>query len=253
MFLLPVISIVWPETGVKCRDDKDPELILKDTEKNDYCNIMSIETELKARVEKQDCKKRLETIAGQGVVFVKDDAYWFPGFSGLPDEGAGRDPRNGWLPCSGLRVRREKKAGKETTLVTWKKKEKRDGMEINDEREFTVSCGTLFEEFLYTLGLRKKIIKHKKGWAWNIDGVTAELAEVSGITEAPNFTGDEIPDSSKSGILKTLGWFLELEILDCGDETAARRRLLDALAKVGIGEASIENRYYSELLAAQRP
>jgi adenylate cyclase class 2 len=215
---------------------------------------MGIEMELKARVEKQDCKKRLETIAGRGAAFVKDDAYWFPGFSGLPDKEAGGDPRGGGILCSGLRVRREKKAGKETTLVTWKKKEKRNGMEINDEKEFAVSDGALFEELLYVLGLRKKTIKHKEGWAWNIDGITAELVEVSGIyTGTPNFTSSEIPDSSKSGILKTLGWFLELEILDCGDETAARRRLLNTLAKAGIGEANIENRYYSELLAAQRP
>jgi adenylate cyclase class 2 len=229
-------------------------VILKDTGKNNYRNIMSIEMELKAPAEKQDCKKRLETIAGEGAAFVKDDAYWFPGFSGLPCKGTGGNP----LSRSGLRVRREKKAGKETILVTWKKKEKRNGMEINDEREFTVSCGTLFEEFLYTLGLQKKIIKHKEGWVWDIGGVTAELAEVSGTyTETPNSTGDRIPDSSESGtpdfpkgeILKTLGWFLELEILGNADEKAARRRLLDVLAKAGIGEASIENRYYSELLA----
>jgi adenylate cyclase class 2 len=223
---------------------------LKDTGKNNYRNVMSIEMELKARVEKQDCKKRLETIAGRGAAFVKDDAYWFPGFSGLPAEGADRYLRG--LPRSGLRVRREKRAGKETILVTWKKKEKRDGMEMNDEKEFTVSDGTLFEEFLYTLGLRKKIIKHKEGWSWDIDGVTAELAEVSGIhAGTPNFTGT--PDFPNGEILKTLGWFLELEILGDTDEKAARRRLLDALAKAGIGEASIENRYYSELLAAQRP
>jgi adenylate cyclase class 2 len=193
---------------------------------------MSVEMELKARAEKQDCKKRLETIAGQGAAFVKDDAYWFPGFSAPPGGGAGEDP----LSRSGLRLRREKKAGKETVLVTWKKKEKRNGMEINDEREFAVSSGALFEELLYALGLRKKITKHKEGWAWNIDGVTAELAEVSGF-----IAGDGIP--------KTLGWFLELEILDNADETAARRRLLDALAQAGIGEAGIEKRYYSELLA----
>jgi adenylate cyclase class 2 len=219
---------------------------------------MGIETELKARAEKQDCKKRLETIAGQGTAFVKDDVYWFPAgeFSDLPNEGF---PRGGLLR-SGLRVRREKKSGKETTIVTWKRKEKRDGMEINDEKEFTVSRGTLFEELLYALGLRKKIIKHKEGWVWDIDGVTAELAEVSGIhAGTSNSTGDGIQDSSESGIsdfpkgeiLKTLGWFLELEILGDTDEKAARRRLLGALAKAGIGEASIENRYYSELLAAR--
>jgi adenylate cyclase class 2 len=205
---------------------------------------MSLEMEIKARAEKQDCKKRLETIAGQAAAFVKDDAYWFPGRSGEGSSGGG-------LFRSGLRVRREKKAGKETVLVTWKKKEKRDGMEVNDEKEFTVSRGALFEELLYALGLRKKITKHKEGWAWNIDGVTAELAEVSGMyTKPSDFTQTDPPDSPRGGTLKTLGWFLELEILD--DETDARRRLLEVLAKAGIGEAGIENRYYSELLMSER-
>jgi adenylate cyclase class 2 len=240
MFLLPISSVVRPETGVKydkkygcSKTSVFGTTILKNTEQNNYRNIMGIEMELKARVEKQVCKKRLETIAGQGAAFVKDDAYWFP------ENPSPAKPENSppGLSRSGLRVRREKKAGKETILVTWKTKEKRGGMEINDEKEFTVSRGTLFEELLYALGLRKKITKHKEGWAWAIDGVTAELAEVSGTRCG------ETPE--------TLGWFLELEILDDADESSARRRLLDALTKAGIGEASIENRYYSELLTAR--
>jgi adenylate cyclase class 2 len=210
---------------------------------------MGTEIELKARLgSKEGCLARLEAIAGQGAPFVKDDAYWFPG--GGPSR-------------SGLRVRREKTAGKETTLVTWKIKEKRDGMEVNDEKEIAVSCGALFEELLYSLGLRKRITKHKEGWAWNIDGVTAELAEVSGSSKerisgssykegisgsSSGFSKEEIADPSREGTPVTLGWFLELEILDCGDEHTARRRLLDLLAKAGVDEAAIENRYYSELL-----
>jgi adenylate cyclase class 2 len=191
---------------------------------------MGTEIELKARVDssleaRQALKNRLEAIAGPGAPFVKADAYWFPGGS-----------------RSGVRIRQEKTAGKETTLVTRKIKEKRNGMEINDEREFTVSCGALFEELLLSLGLRKKITKRKEGWAWNIDGVNAELTEVSGFCE------EEIPNSVKDGIPVTLGWFLELEILDCTDENTARRRLLDVLAAAGIDKADIENRYYSELL-----
>jgi adenylate cyclase class 2 len=225
--------------------------------------------ELKARAEKQDCKKRLETIAGEGAAFVKTDSYWFPAgeFSGRSDKGLvrGGGPQDNvwfqdsaWLFRSGLRVRREKKAGKETVLVTWKRKEKRNGMEINDERECRVSDGTLFEELLYALGLRKKIAKRKEGWAWNISGVTAELAEVSGFVIRDEEA--KTPDAPKGGISdppekrspETLGWFLELEILDGDGETAARRRLLDTLEKAGLGEANIENRYYSELLAAPR-
>jgi adenylate cyclase class 2 len=213
---------------------------------------MGTEIELKAHVDSSEKGRRalmgrLEAIAGPGAPFVMDDAYWFPG--------VGR---------SGIRVRREKTAGKETTLITWKLKEKRDGMEINDEKEFTVSSGALFEELFCSLGLRKKIIKHKEGWAWNINGVNAELTEVSGfsVDRTPDSSGDEIPvndripDSSKDRIRNlckdkisiNLGWFLELEILDCDDENAARRRLLDVLSTAGIDTADIENRYYSELL-----
>ncbi|MDR3356871.1 MAG: CYTH domain-containing protein [Spirochaetaceae bacterium] len=189
---------------------------------------MAIEMEIKARAEKDDCKKRMETIAGEGTAFVKDDAYWFPG-------GETR---------SGLRVRREKKSGKETILVTWKKKEQRDGMEINDEKEFAVSDGTLFEELLYSLGLRKKTLKHKEGFVWKIGGITAELTEVSGIY-------GERADSASGP--KNLGWFLELEITSGGaieeTETEAKTRLLALLEKAGIDRSMIEDRYYTELLA----
>jgi adenylate cyclase class 2 len=200
---------------------------------------MSIEMEVKARAEKEDCKKRMETAAGEGTVFAKDDAYWFPGVSrtGISDG----------LLRSGLRVRREKKAGKETILVTWKKKEKRDGMEINDEKEIAVSDGALFEELLYSLGLQKKTTKHKEGWAWEIDGITAELAEVSGISGEKA----ETANSACGGTPKTLGWFLELEIIteDSETETAAKTRLFSLLEKAGIGKNKIESRYYTELLA----
>jgi hypothetical protein len=70
---------------------------------------MGTEIELKAWAESpaggnhEALKKHLETIAGKGAAFVKDDAYWFPGFSGPPGKGAGGNP----LPRSGLRVRRE--------------------------------------------------------------------------------------------------------------------------------------------------
>jgi adenylate cyclase class 2 len=193
---------------------------------------MSLEMELKARAEKEDCKKRMETVAGAGTAFVKDDTYWFPG---VPGAGAFD------LPHSGLRVRREKKAGNERALVTWKKKEKRNGMEVNDEKEFAVSDGTLFEELLYSLGLRKKTVKHKEGWVWEIDGITAELAEVSGITGGKSGTADTT--------LKTLGWFLELEIITENDEPETKARLLSLLEKTGIHRDRIESRYYTELLA----
>ncbi|MDR2143044.1 MAG: CYTH domain-containing protein [Treponema sp.] len=204
---------------------------------------MVIEMEIKARAETDDCKNRMETIAGEGTAFVKDDAYWFP-----RDEVFSAKDRPGGETRSGLRVRREKKAGKEAILVTWKKKEQRDGMEINEEKEFAVSDGALFEELLYSLGLRKKTVKHKEGFFWKICGISAELAEVSGIY-------GERADSAHGP--KNLGWFLELEIITGAGgaveetETEAKTRLLALLEKAGIDRSMIESRYYTELLAEQ--
>jgi predicted adenylyl cyclase CyaB len=174
------------------------------------------------------CKKRLEELAGAGAAFSKDDAYWFSTAAELPK--------------SGLRVRREKAGNGERTLVTYKTMERREGMEINDEHELEVSDGTCFEDLLIRLALEKRIHKHKQGWSWNCEGITAELAEITGAADSSD--GPPLP--------KNLGWFLELEILaeDGGAATAstARQRLLALLEKAGIGEDNLESRYYSEML-----
>jgi adenylate cyclase class 2 len=148
------------------------------------------------------------------------------------------------LPQTGLRVRREKTGNGEHALVTYKTKERREGIEINDEHELEVSDGPGFEALLARLGLEKRIYKHKQGWSWNYHGITAELAEVSGASSVD----PSPPDSPKN-----LGWFLELEILadddGAGTVDAARQRLLDLLEKAGLRKENLESRYYSELLA----
>jgi adenylate cyclase class 2 len=102
-------------------------------------------------------------------------------------------------------------------------------MEINDEREFSVSDGDAFEELLRRLGLQKGMEKNKRGWAWIWDGVTMELTEVEG-----------------------LGRFVELEIITDDDSNeaiaAARTRLLALLRKIGVKKDRIEPRYYTEML-----
>ncbi|MFP3040382.1 class IV adenylate cyclase [Treponema primitia] len=191
---------------------------------------MAIEIEVKAHVkDPQALKNRISLLAASAPFsFEKDDCYWIT---------AGSVP--GGIPKSGVRVRREKHwqdgAEKdEKILVTYKSKEIRDGIEINDEREFAVSSGDTFTELLKRLGLEPGIQKHKQGWSWIYGNVHAELCEVSG------------PD-------RNLGWFAELEILadDAGTETvaAARKQLLELLEKLSIPKDSIEERYYSELLS----
>jgi adenylate cyclase class 2 len=189
---------------------------------------MNIEIELKAwSDEPERSRARIEQIAGKGHPFNKNDTYWrFP---------AGREPPS-WGLGSGVRIRREEQGVGEaepTSRVCFKVKEKRDGIEVNDEREFAISDGETFEELLRRMGLERDISKRKQGWAWVHGGITLELAEIEG-----------------------LGWFAELEIIADNDrmETiqAARGRLLALLGKIGLGEDKIESRYYTEMLKEGR-
>lgn len=191
---------------------------------------MATEIEIKAHVKDRDALRRaLSDKAEYLCAFEKEDCYWI---LAKAKEGETRPP---------IRVRREKRdfpdeTGKESVLVTCKIKERRDGMEINDEREFEVKPAQDFEQFLSLIGYAPGFVKGKKGWAFSRDGITAELAEVRG-----------------------LGWFIELEILN--DTCAAaqeefpageRKRLLDFLASLGIERDAIESRYYSEMLEELR-
>jgi adenylate cyclase class 2 len=181
------------------------------------------EIELKAHVKNLDTvKSRLETLAVYKGSFEKEDAYWFPQTAGSP------------LPPSGLRVRKEKDRTPEGTVsavvhVTYKIKEVREGMEINDEKEFELSQAAEFEDLITMLGLKKGREKTKKGFAYACKRINAELCEVEG-----------------------LGWFIELEILSENRDRAAvdraRKELLGFLGALGIGEEALESRYYTEML-----
>jgi adenylate cyclase class 2 len=209
-----------------------------------YTSIVSFEIELKARVEDcAACRRRMEDAAGTGAALSKDDVYWVPPAAeqtGLPGSG---------LPGSGLRVRQEQTAGAERTLLTWKTKEKRNGIEVNHEKELSVSDAALCGELLAALGLRKRTVKHKEGWSWKAGDITAELCEVSGFT-----AGKDGAAGGETSV--SLGWFLELEIIaeDAAPETVstARGRLLTLLEKAGLGENALESRYYTEMLAASK-
>jgi len=196
------------------------------------------EIELKAHAGNyRECKKRLEAIAGVAVAISKDDTYWLaPGVLHY---------------YSGPRVRQETAGNSVKTLVTWKNKQKVNGIEVNDEHELEVSDKKVFEELLVQLGLEKQIEKHKEGWAWQYSGITAELCKVSGaVRKNPKKTG-----AAKKGRIKNLGWFLELEIISNEDSKAAvaltRKKLLTLLAKAGIDEGDLESRYYAEMLGTE--
>ncbi|MDR2553029.1 MAG: class IV adenylate cyclase [Treponema sp.] len=204
----------------------------------------AIEIELKARPAGYEaCRRRLEALAGGEKDFFKDDAYWFP----APSCGCSGVFRN--REDLKLRIRREESGGERSILVTRKVKEKRGEIEVNDEREFSVSDGEVFEDLLTALGFEERIRKQKQGWSWNIEGITAELCEVSGFVLAER--------SPPPSAVNNLGWFLELEILSAGGDPAeigaARKRLLDLLEKAGIDQDRIEERYYSAMLAERQP
>jgi adenylate cyclase class 2 len=192
---------------------------------------MAIEIELKAHVDDPGpVREKLDALARYEGEFLKDDIYWRYGICGKL-----KSPENGReSPPFSIRIRKEsgRDAGgrsRNAVIVTYKSKETRDGIEVNREQEFSVSGAEPFEELLSRLGFRPAISKRKSGFSWDYDGISAELAEVAG-----------------------LGWFAELEILagDDNPETVrtASRRLLELLAKLGIGEDRIEPRYYTEML-----
>jgi adenylate cyclase class 2 len=202
---------------------------------------MAVEIELKVRLETPAATaERLFSLGNYLWAYEKDDTYWY---------GADKSAVPG-----GIRIRMERKtmpgpeenAGelRETALVTWKTKEIRDGIEVNDERELSLGdCGggpgkgaETFAGLLGALGFAPEITKEKRGRAWRIppspDGGPPVLAELS--------------------LVKRLGWFLELEIVteDRSEQTLSesRRRLLSLLGELGLDEARIEERPYTRML-----
>ena len=186
---------------------------------------MAVEIEIKARLDDfAPVKERLSEWGEYYRSYTKSDVYWLPGQA------------NDGIP-SGVRIRRDRGidadgAASEVVLVTYKTKEIFDGVEVNDESEFTVSDAVPFEALLLNLGLREAIRKEKQGWAWNIEGQPPILAELSLVTG--------------------LGWFLEIEIQAANNQRQtveeSRRRLLAALEKLEIPPERIEPRPYTVML-----
>jgi adenylate cyclase class 2 len=189
---------------------------------------MSIEIELKAWVANPEALSNALNAGSSPArfsrTFEKEDTYWHPA-SGITVLS---------LPLSGIRIRQETNTDVHGTLtrkvlINYKTKELREGIEVNDEREFSISDRHIFEDLLRRLGFEPGMGKHKQGQAWDYEGITVELAQIS-----------------------TLGWFVELELLEDNNQAetvaAARARLLDLLHCLGIGIDQIEPRYYTELL-----
>ncbi len=181
-----------------------------------------LEIELKARIfDREALFSKLKTLGTFLGEIQKDDVYY------------GREN-----PYLRARIRTQTKiledsSGKKTKKVerffTYKKKETRDKIEVNDEKECLVSDDEPLRAFFEDVGLSVVLKKQKNVSSFLVDDITAELCFVP-----------------------PLGDFLELEILSKTDDeksvNAARARLLKLLKKLEIPESDIENRYYSELL-----
>jgi len=195
---------------------------------------MAAEIELKAWLDDYEAtKERLSSLGACERSFEKTDTYWFPINEGAPAVA---------LPHSGLRVRRDRSEPggggepQESALVTVKKRTVSGGIEVNEEREFSVSSADLFEELACDLGLFKGMYKKKSGWAWKI-GQGAGLADVT----------------AEVSMVKDLGWFLELEIVAGRPSESlvreSREALLALLDRLEVPRGKIEPRSYAALLS----
>ncbi|MCL2319848.1 MAG: class IV adenylate cyclase [Treponema sp.] len=185
---------------------------------------MPTEIELKAHVQDSEALRLLLTKKADYLgTFEKDDTLWY----------------SADLSPYGVRIRKETRrlpdgTSESKVLVTFKSKEVKDGIEINEEREFEVNPVQEFEELLRRMMIKPGAGKRKQGWAFYRNGITIELLKVDG-----------------------LGWFVELEILAPPLPAAASReetlteaktRLIAFLDELGIPRESIESRSYLSLL-----
>ncbi len=189
------------------------------------------EIELKAHVkDRQQLIKNLERFAVFSAAVEKDDTYYSKEVNGKNIK---------------VRIRKETPFTTEETqnapqihqqksvTFTYKRKEilQKDGtsIEVNDEKETFLTEEEPFEAFLTDIGFVTSLKKHKITLGWYYDGAHLELCTVD-----------------------RLGDFIEIEILsETNDETQVlqtKQKLLKLLAKCGISEDQIENRYYSQML-----
>ncbi len=173
---------------------------------------MAIEVELKAWVNDVDqVRSRIREIAEYKGSFDKQDIYF-----SKPD-----------AEKSLFRIRQDAK----TNTITYKEKERKDGIEVNREHEFHVDDAEVFSHFCAHLGYEVFIKKHKKGELFAFDTVGIELSHIEG-----------------------LGWFVEVEMLVKAQSEVqfARQKVREVLQLLRIPEVMIEPRYYNEMLKEEQ-
>lgn len=190
------------------------------------------EIELKVHVEDRDTLiEKLNTFATYTNCIQRDDFYW-----GSSDSCKKK-----------IRIRKESGVPKEPretfpeTIVTYKRKELRtnaqgQAVEVNVEKECTISNPEPLEAFLTDIGYSVVLKKHKSVMVWMMKTNPQKESSIS-------FELCNVPP---------LGDFLEIEILTKDDSEenvkSAQEKLFALLDMTGIGRDKIENRYYSEML-----
>ena len=187
------------------------------------------EIELKAHVEDPAAtEKKIKAFATFSGETEKFDAYW--------TNNAGGNQQTTQNPVK-VRIREEEGA----TVVTYKKKERRGSIEVNDEKEFTIDNREAFETLITDLGFSRDSLKHKK--TKSFDFIAHDGADGAGTTHV----------TVELSLVEPLGTFVEIEILkdDPDLETIERSRkiLKETLKRCGISEGAIEMRYYTEMIA----
>ncbi len=171
----------------------------------------SVEIELKAHVDNKDAVLEMlhKRYSFKGEYFKKDRYFSF-------DSSTGK--RN-------VRIR----TVDGDSVITFKEKTKQNGIEVNDEWEIKIDNAGKAEALLEYLGCSFNYAKTKQGYLFRDGELTIELSLVS-----------------------KLGWFLELEYLagDNSPESVTRGETLirKVLTELHIPEASIEPRYYADLI-----
>lgn len=190
------------------------------------------EIELKVHVDdREKLIERLNEIASYTNCIQRDDFYW----------GSSATCKNKIRIRKESGVPNEPRETRPETIVTYKRKELRknsqgQAIEVNDEKECTISNSEPLEAFLTDIGYSVVLKKRKSVMVWMMKTSPQEKSSIS-------FELCNVPP---------LGDFLEIEILTKDDSEenvkSAQEKLFALLDMTGIERDKIENRYYSEML-----
>ncbi|MCK9169428.1 MAG: hypothetical protein M0P01_03365 [Treponema sp.] len=196
------------------------------------------EIEQKAHVSnRKHVIEALNTFAEYDGKADKRDIYYH-----LPLDGHTSSEGTVYISC---RIRYEKheteNSVQNTIFFTYKRKEKRKGsedvlIEVNDEKECTLSDSSALEALLTDAGFTVARMKHKitEGWYTTTE---AGKAHIELCTVPP------------------LGDFLEIEIMSSTEDeksvTSAGKCIEKIFSRCGIPLSAVESRYYNEMLASE--